>query len=69
MSGQTYVIQKQIREAVDDYLEQHGMTSLRKIAAAVEERTGIAPSPSTISRLVHEQGYSRPKTSWTLVKK
>ena len=69
MSGQTYKTQQLIREAVAEYLEKNGMTSLRKIAASVTKQTGYSPSPSTISRLVHEHGYTRPKTSWTLVKR
>lgn len=64
MTGQTYDVQRQVREAVNQYLEKKGMTSLRKIAAQVEAVTGVLPSPSTISRLVREQGYVRPQMTW-----
>lgn len=64
MSGQPFENQRLLRDTVKEYLEKNGMTSLRKIAAYVEHKTGIKPAPTTIGRLVRSNGYSRPKTAW-----
>lgn len=69
MSGLSYKEQTLVRNAVSEYLEKFGMTSLRKVADYVQQKTGISPAATTISRLVREQGYDSPKPSWTWVKK
>jgi hypothetical protein len=69
MPGITYDQQTKIREAVKTYLHRYGVTSLRKIAAYVLEKTGIETTPTTISRIVRDEGYDNPTTSWEKVKK
>lgn len=69
MSGQKFETQARTREAVRVYLEAHGMTTLREIAAYVEKETGVYPSITTIGRLVRKQGYSRATVSWVREKK
>lgn len=64
MSGQPFENQALVRDLVSAYLKDHGMTSLRKVAAYVEQEAGFRPSPATIGRLVRQNGYSRPKTAW-----
>lgn len=67
MSGLTYEEQTSVRDSIKAYLEDNGMTSLRKIAVHVEAETGISPSPSTIARLVREFGYEITTTQWKKV--
>lgn len=69
MSSRTFHEQVIIRGHVYDYLEANGLTSLRKIAAYVEEKTDMYPSASTISRLVRDYGWNRKKVKWEQVKK
>lgn len=64
MAGLTYEQQTQVREAIQTYLSEKGMTTLREIAEFVEAETGIKPSLATISRKVKEAGYERPVTIW-----
>ena len=64
MSGRTFHEQIEYRKHVYDYLEEYGMTSLRKIAAYVEKKTGEFLAPTTIARLVREYGYGREKVQW-----
>lgn len=66
MSGLSYDDQTRVRQAVLEYLELNGMTSLRKIAKYVKQQTQIEPSASTVSRLVREiGGYRRkPMPQW-----
>lgn len=64
MSGLTYKDQTIVREAVQRYLDIHGMTTLRAIAKFVKETTGIYPAATTIARLVRENGYDMPQAKW-----
>jgi hypothetical protein len=65
MAGMTYKEQTEVRGAIKDYLDENGMTSLRKVCEYVESVTGIYPAPTTIARLVREFGYDSPQqTDW-----
>lgn len=64
MAGMTYREQTMVREAVQDYLDSNGMTSLRKVIEYVKSVTGISPAPTTIARLVREFGYDSPEQHW-----
>jgi len=59
MAGITFEQQIQIRDAIKEYLDKNGVTSLRLIADYVKQKTGMRPSPNTISRHVREAGYKR----------
>lgn len=58
-SRRTYEQQTKIREGIQKYLEENDNGSLREIANYVKEKTGIRPSPPTVSRLLKGMGYTQ----------
>ncbi len=65
MPSRTFQEQMIIRQTISEYLEANGMTSLRKIAAFIKEEVDYQVSPSTIARLVRDEGYEiGVETQW-----
>lgn len=58
MTARTFHEQVFTRQAVHEYLDENGMTSLQKIAAYVFETTRYDVPTSTIAELVREYGYT-----------
>ena len=57
MPGITFQEQLAIRNAITEYIEKFGMTSLGKVVDYIERKTGIETTPSTVGRIVREMGY------------
>jgi transposase len=64
MSGTNYHRQHAIRLWLGLYLEDNGVTSMRKIAEFLKEKINEDVSPSTIARLVKEYGWGMKKGEW-----
>lgn len=48
-----------VRDAIKEYLDKNGMTTLHKIAEYVEEKTGVYPSANTVGRHVDSLNIPR----------
>lgn len=64
MAGRTYLDQKTIREWLDVYIEQNGVTTLGTIVNWIEEKINEKVSRSTIRRLLEEKGIVFTKGEW-----
>lgn len=49
----------QIRNAINEFLNEHVMTTLEDVQDYVEEKTKFRPSATTISRIVNKMGYRK----------
>lgn len=58
MAGTTYKQQERIRKAISDYRKKYGLTTLRSIAKYVKDMTGIDVPPSTVSRILSDEGVT-----------
>ncbi len=66
-NSRTFEGQNIVRQSIEKYLTERGMTSVRKIAAFVARDTGMNISPSTVARLVRNFGYDREEVTWQKV--
>lgn len=60
-----------LKQAVANYIEQHGVTSTRDIADGVKGYLGYCPSTATVAKVLREMGYSpkdAPKAWWVATK-
>jgi hypothetical protein len=47
----------QIRQLIEDYVSQNGVTDTRKIADYVEANIGMRPSTATVSKILQDLSY------------
>lgn len=59
---------KKIEQAIADYIQVNGVTSTRDIADGVADTIGYTPSTATVSKVLHDMGYTpkkMPENWWT----
>ena len=68
MAGVNFKQQKEVREWILAYIEDANQDeSLRNCAAYIKEMAGYEVSPSTIARLLRDEGYEY-NSEWQRVK-
>jgi hypothetical protein len=56
--------EREIREAIADYVERYGATSTRTIAEYVQSQLGERPATATVATVLKELGYKPLASYW-----
>ena len=53
--------ERQVKEAIADYVRNYGVTTTRDIADYVNSQLGVRPSTATVAQVLHAMGaYNMP---------
>lgn len=64
MSRRDPKTERQIKEAIEDYISKYGASSTRTIADYVASELGIKPSTETVANVLKEMGYKPLASYW-----
>lgn len=64
MSRREAKTEREIKDAIQDYVSTYGVTSTRAIADYVEGQLGSRPSTGTIAAVLREMGYKPLASYW-----
>ena len=57
-------LEREIKDAIKDYIDTYGAASTRTIADYVEGQLGSRPSTDTVANVLKELGYKPLATYW-----
>lgn len=64
MSRRDVKTEREVREAIKDYVETYGAASTSTIADYVQSQLGVRPAKDTVADVLREMGYTPIASTW-----